>query len=296
MGAWMTIESCELNFVNSGLTREYIVVSNGNKETADTHNHMRSFKEAGLIAHYSHRDEPMSPPNARQYGSQFATGKYLAFFDNHCLLLPDFFKRANLDFDKYGMDALHGSCHYDLHRGPVYHYRLVLQKGFWGEESPIAERGGLLSYPIAMAGHGAFIVTSDCFKEVGGYWDGFEGYAGEEPYFDLKLALLDKKNYLDPRMGHIHYIGERGYSRHFSQDYARNMMMAANIIGGEKWMYKTFNYLVKSTKNGFNESRMYEVMMEADKRSESHAAWLRSVRKRTLEEQLLLFETLQIAH
>lgn len=296
MGAWMTIQSCELDLQDSDMTYEFILVSNGGKETDDTHLHVLSLKEAGHLAHYSHRDEPMSPPDARQYGVQFATGKYLAFFDNHCLLVPGYFKRAKLDFERYNMDSLHSATHYDYHRKPIYHYQRLFKRGFWGEESSIPERGGLLPYRIAMGGHGGFLVKADTFREVGGYWDGFRGYAGEEPYFDLKLAMLDKTNWLDPKLAHIHYVGTRGYVRHYSEDYFRNFLMVSNIIGGEKWTYRTYEHLFKQTKMRFGNSKLYEILMDAEESSAEHAAWFRSVQKRTLDEQIRLFDAECIAH
>lgn len=294
MGAWMTIQSCEVDFLNTDLTREYIVVSNGNEESADTHNHMASLKAKGLLKHYSHRDEPMSPPTARNFGATHADGTYLAFFDNHCIVLPTYFRRAKACFERYDMDSLHSAYHYDIWGLPSFHYKLKLKGTFWGEESQIPEHT-LLPYKIAMGGHGGFVVKNSTFKEVGGYWDGFVGYGGEEPYFDLKLAMLDKTNYTDPGMRHIHYVGKRGYQRHFTQDFSRNMMMAAHIIGGEKWMYSTFSSLMKATKMRFTDARLYEVMQEAYYKSEGHAAWLASVRKRTLEEQLQVFRTSLVA-
>jgi hypothetical protein len=295
VGLWMTIQSCELQIMQSGLTREYIIVSNGVPESGDTHNHMIQLDKAGLLASYSHRPDAMSPPSARQLGSKFAQGKYLCFLDNHCLLMPDFFTRAKADFEAFGYDMLRGSYRYDAFEDNRYHYKIDLKKNFWGTESlfPMSE---LKPYRIAMAGHGAFLVRATTFKEVGGYWDGFTGYGGEEPYFDFKMALLGKSSWLDPRICHVHYVGERGYPRHYSDDFCRNMLMSANIIGGEQWMNTVYDGLSSSTRAGSSKTNIFDLMMQAHERSAEHANWLASRRLRTFDEQLQQFVTEQVAH
>lgn len=295
MGLWATVESCELNMRDTDLTREYIVVGNGMKETADTFNYMKLLEKHHLLGHYSHTDEPMAPPTARQLGVNQAQGKYLCFFDNHCMPMPDYFQRAKLDFENYDIDTLHSAVRYGILEDPHYHYILRLKRSFWGDEAPLPQHD-LKPYRIAMAGHGGFFAKASTFREIGGYWDGFIGYAGEEPYFDFKMAFLDKKNWMDPRLQHIHYVGERGYPRHYTQNYCLNLMMCANIIGGEKWMYTVHDNLAKSTKAGFGNARLYDLMMEADERSADHARWMNSVRKRTLEEQIDLFVAESVAH
>lgn len=295
MGLWMTIQSCELEFLGTDMTREYIIVSNGNAETIDTIDHIKHLKTTGLLRHYSHTDEAIAAPTARQMGVEHATGKYLAFFDNHCIAMKDYFLYAKHDFETLNCDMLHGVTRYDVYRQPVYHYCLKLKMNFWGGESPVPDHN-LKPYKIAMAGHGAFLVRADVFKEVGGYWTGFRGYAGEEPYFDLKMALLDKTNFLDPRIQHIHYVGDRGYKRHWTKDFYRNMLMAANIIGGEKWMQTVYEGMTVQPKIGFDCVGLYDVMQDAQESSSEEAARFAKVRHRSLDEQLIWFRENQIAH
>jgi hypothetical protein len=84
---------------------------------------------------------------------------------------------------------------------------------------------------IAVGNHGSWFCRRSVFEEVGGYGpEGLiTGYAGDEHYFDLKMALLDKTNWLDPVMVNYHYtknVGamHKGYPKHFSADYYRNQM------------------------------------------------------------------------
>jgi hypothetical protein len=133
------------------------------------------------------------------------------------------------------------------------------------------------------------------WREVGGYWKGFTGYGGEEMYFDLKMAMLDKTNWVDPLVVHYHYAGKRPYERHYSADYYKNMMMCANIIGGEDWLntiYQSFRYKFPQPRA----VKMFDLLMQASDESRERKHWLDGRKLRTLDEQLALFKEQGIAH
>lgn len=289
MGLWMTIQACEMDLRKTELTREYLVVGNGQKEAVETKLHMAELKKSGLLTFYLHVEEALAPPHARQIASEQATGDILCFFDNHAIPQENYFLRAIKDFEKYGeeMDMIHSAYRYDIYQETKYHYHLQLDKNFWSREATFPQHE-FKPYRMAMGGHGGFFIRRKVWEEVEGYWTGFRGYAGEEPYFDLKMALLDKKIWMDPKVVHIHYVGERGYARHFSEDYYRNLMCAANIIGGEKWLYKAFDVMERSVYVG--RKPIFDVMMDAVELSNPHKKWLDGIRKRTLDEQLKKFK------
>jgi predicted glycosyltransferase involved in capsule biosynthesis len=296
LGLWATIHSCEVDLVGSKQDYEYVICSNGEKLPPECEQTLRFLDKSGRLGAHIHTDEALSPPTARNRAAQVAKGKILFFFDNHCLVARDYFRRALADFEHYGdeMHMLHSTTRFYLGESDHYHYRLLLKKNFWAE-SVFISPNTLKPYRIAAAGHGGFVVRRDVWNEVGGYWDGFTGYGGEEIYFDLKMALLDKKNWIDPKLIHYHYTGARGYPRHYSDDYYRNMLMCANIIGGESWMYTVYESFVPSFKMKSDLS-MFDLLAQAMERSGEHAAQMATIRKRTLDEQLVLFREQQIAH
>lgn len=70
------------------------------------------------------------------------------------------------------------------------------------------------------------------------------------------------------------------------------MMMCANIIGGEEWLYRVaYSFMTQFPQNN---TAPYLLMREAYEASKDHASWLKSIRHRTLEEQLALFKTSDI--
>lgn len=302
MGLWATIHSCEIELAGSKFDYEYIIVVNGEgsvkKPTkrsimgADLERVVLFLSRAGRLGHLVVRQGNLSPPSARQLGSEHATGKVLFFLDNHCLVAKNYFARAMSDFDRYGMHMLHSTTKFYEGDITCYEYQLKLARNFWAEAA-ILPKDNVRPYRIAAGGHGGFAVLTDTWREVGGYWDGFQGYGGEEMYFDLKMAMFGKTNWIDPRFVHYHYAGQRPYARHFSADYYRNMMMCANIIGGEAWMYKVYDSFFHNFPR--TSTPHFDLMVEASDRSHEHGLWMAGKRLRTLDEQLALFTAEDVA-
>jgi len=101
--------------------------------------------------------------------------------------------------------------------------------------------------------------------------------AGDESYFDFKLALLDRTNWLDPTMTHWHHTHAlggvpRGYPQHYSDDYYRNLMTCALVIGGEKWLNKVYSNF--RTQPRLGSTTMFELYEDAIASGEEHAKYL----------------------
>jgi Glycosyl transferase family 2 len=302
MGLWATIHSCEIELLGSGFDYEYVIVVNG--ETNGVRQRKGDILGLDLdrVMHYLHKSKKLghlivkqgalSPPSARQLGSEKANGKLFFFLDNHCLVAKDYFRRSVHDFDRYGMDMLHSATRFHSDDITCYEYQLRLKKNFWADAA-VTPKDEFRPYRIAAGGHGGFAVRADVWREVGGYWTGFNGYGGEEMYFDLKMAMLGKTNWIDPLVIHYHYAGQRPYARHYTDDFYRNMMMSANIIGGEEWLYKVYS----SFKENYPRQKTphFDLMIDASDRTTAHRDWLADKRLRTLDEQLDLFSTEDIA-
>lgn len=294
MGLWATIHSCIADLSDSDLDYEFIVVVNGEDKLSYELEKQQHFlgKDADRLRVMVHVKEPLSPPTARQMATEHAQGDYLFFFDNHCLVSKNYFVRAIASMNKYNMDLLHSTTCFWHGEGYHYEYQLSLKRDFWTRR-PFMDAQSEEPYRIAMAGHGGFVVRRKVWEEVGGYWQGFVGYGGEESYFDLKMALLGKENWIDPALVHYHFAGERGYTRHFTDDYFRNMMMAANIIGGEEWLHTVYNSFKRFTrltnKDGSPLTPLFDLLKDAQRRSQSHADWLAERRVTTLDDVLKSF-------
>lgn len=302
IGLWLTVNSCHIELETSGLTYEFIIVHNGEKSDIKTGHDLKRIKDylgkTGCLADFIHVEEPLSPPSARQLGAEAANGDYLFFFDNHCMVTHGFFNRAIETMKNTGADLLH--CVTRLFQGgdDFFEYRLSLSKDFWSA-GPYPDPQYSHPYRIAIGGHGAFAIKRRTFEEVGGYWQGFVGYGGEESYLDLKLWLLGKTVWIDPGLLHYHWGGARTYDRHFTDDFFRNMMMCANIIGGQEWMdkvYKSFEQFTRFVKPGETPTPMFDLYADAMNKSAQYASQFAERRKQSLNSLLLWFDQQGIRH
>jgi len=294
MGLWMTIESCIMDLSSTGYTYEFRVCSNGEEKISDDLKRIKHFTEkSGHMGEFLHVVQPTAPPTARQMITEKANGRYLFFFDNHCIPTPGYFTRGVSMMDANGIDFLHSTTRFFEGEGLNYSYELALKRDFWTlqpyRELPKGNTGQ--PYRVACAGHGGFAVRSDFWKKIGGYYQGFDGYGGEETSTDLKVWRMGGEVWLDPKLIHLHWAGERAYKRHFTDDYFRNMYMSANIIGGDEWLARVFSSTMKcsrfiNTKGNKKPTPIYDLMLQAQKKSNPYAKWINEHSIRTLDEVL----------
>jgi hypothetical protein len=297
LGLWATIHSCEIELQNSGLTYEFIIIPNGETPSVDLKRQEHYFTGSGVCGDWIPIAEPTAPPVARQIGSASARGKYLFFFDNHCLPCRGYFHRAISMIEKHDMGMLHSTTRFWAGEGDHYEYHLSLNRDFWTDRPYKDPMHPTDPYRVPMAGHGGFVVKRSVWEEVGGYWQGFVGYGGEETYFDFKLWLLGKTVWIDPQLIHYHWSGKRDYVRHFTDDYFRNMFMCANIIGGEHWLdkvYRSMSSFPRLSDQGVQPTPMFDILMEAQAKSQPHANQIREKQVITLDNLMVWFNTQNI--
>ncbi len=293
LGLWATVTSCEEELRRTSFDYDYVLVCNGNQKLeSDAENVSVQLDKAGKLRECIRSVQPLSPPDARQLGSHSSDSRLLFFFDNHCLVTKDYFVRAVRDFEEVDVDLLHSTTQFYSDDVKNYEYRLRLEHNFWASSNPVA-KDAVSPYRVAAGGHGGFAVRNSSWKQVGGYGPKglFEGYGGEELYTDLKLWLLGKSVWIDPLLIHYHFAGERGYKRHYTDEYFTNMLICANVIGGCRWMYKVFESFI--TPGRFikhkSEKLMIDLLMDAELRSADHAKELASQTTKTLDELLVWF-------
>lgn len=292
MGLWLTIHACE-NAIPYWHKYSYVIVINGIDEVPENTYFLREGLEAqNKLGAFIHHRSPLAPPSARQLGAEAATGKILFFFDNHCIPEGIYFDTALARMKELKMDMLHSTTQYWAGRHRHYHYPLTLEQNFWVTtiaEKPLSETN---PYQIACGGAGGFMVVKEAFDAVGGYGPIglFQGWGGEETYFDLKMAMFGKTNWIDPNTLHWHYAGERSYSRHYTPEYYTNLLISAFVLGGEKWLSTVSKNLAPNV-NDIN----YLVDI-ARSRGASHQEWITTHALYTLDEVLEIFKRDGIAH
>jgi hypothetical protein len=298
LGLWSTLHSCEEDLQGIDLAHNYVVVTNGCELLPEEKQTLAYLRRDGLLLEHVHSDEALSPPVARQRGAAVADGDLLFFFDNHCLVGKRYFERAVADFDHVGCDMLHSSTRFYAGDFIHYQYRLMLDYNFWGD-SQFEPSYEYKPYTIAAGGHGGFVVRRDVWNDAGGYGpeELLKGYGGEELLFDLKMWRLGHNNYIDPKLIHWHYTGDRGYTRHYTDEYYVNMMVTAHVIGGETWLYRLYDSFANRSHLRIRPQKtMYELLEDAYNRSAQYAKELDSKAQYSLDELLVKFRLEQVAH
>jgi glycosyltransferase involved in cell wall biosynthesis len=297
LGLWATVTSCEADLAGSTHQYEYVIVSNGGPVSDETQIILRFLKDTGKLVHV-HTDEVLTPPAARSLGVKAASGKILCFFDNHCLVSRRYFDRLVADMAKHNMSMLHSATRFFVGDIVHYHYRLQLKERFWGCTGTLPPSTAL-PYRIAAAGHGGFAVRRDVWDAVGGYGPDslYKGYGGEEFSFDLKVWRMGFDNWIDPKLEHFHWAGNRPYSRHYTDDYYTNLLTSAFVIGGDKWLNAVYESF--ATKNPIRlnpERHMFDLLQTAHERGCEYSRELDSKAQFSLDDVLRTFDREQIAY
>jgi glycosyltransferase involved in cell wall biosynthesis len=291
LGTWATAHSVIEDLRWSDFKYEIVLVTNGDTLQNDTKNLLEYLRRSDRLGAHIHSDSVIAPHAARQRGVQSSTGDVVFFFDNHCLVGRDYFKRVMLDIEKYKTEFVHSTTKFFTGDASYYEYNLRLKENFWGC-SAVIPQNEYKPYRIAAGGHGGFAITRDLWDFVGGYGPEklLVGYGGEEFLLDLKVWLYGREVHIDPLVLHYHYAGNRGYPRHYTDEYYVNMMVCANVIGGEEWLYKVYD----SFANGqhlrvMSNASMFDLMQVAEQRSRDYANEVASRRQKTLNELLTYF-------
>lgn len=296
LGLWATISSCEQALQRKKMQNvdyKYYIVSNGVEVEGDErlalNLNLEFLEKLGRFGGVYDSEVRLAPPSARNIGASLGDGRNIFFLDNHCIVDRHFFGDGLSGLDEKALGVIHGATKYWAGGDVYFHYRFTLEKNFWAYQLNEPHDPSLI-YQIAAGGHGAFGISRSLWSQVGGYWDGFAGYGGEETYFDLKLAMLDVPNYLNPIMSHWHHGGKRPYLRDTSMDFVRNMMMSANIIGGQRWLERVTNsFFLEENRKKEPNFNINALSAQAFEKSEAHRVWFDGVKKRSLNEQLTKF-------
>ena len=209
IGLWATICACEQGL--KGIEHEFIVYANGKVE--DEPHHLLQANSQGAVK-MLYAETPVPPPIARNRCAEVATGGYLVFFDDHCLPDPDWFHKL-LELDK---DIVHSS--YSTHVGYHRYYHFI----HLGDPNPLKgdySRAPLSQepYQCASAPHGGFGVKRAVWDALGGYGDFWQGFGGEEAYFDMLAAKKGFEVWMHPQMHFYHFscrAETRGYDKGFN--------------------------------------------------------------------------------
>lgn len=200
IGLWATIASLQA----AGLTDFHVALSTPKIEP---HVVMESYG----VNIYSFA-EPMIPPTARNLAASYATGDYLLFVDDHCVIPREIVE----SIESLDDDVIHFP--YRPQAGvnaPTYYHFVSGKSMVEGDYSKEPVRLDY-TYRIASSNHGCFAVKRSAWLKLGGYSDWYEGFGGEEASFDLSAWAAGYEVWMYPWTPYYHFSAradQRGYDK-----------------------------------------------------------------------------------
>lgn len=228
LGLWATICAAANDLGN--IEHEFIVVINGRSAEDEELFILHQWPDSHVrIIHHA---EVLSPTDARNLAASHATGEFLVFLDDHCIVAPGWFQRVLFN-DK---DILHSALSGAPGRSKVYHFIRNDDQLITGRYAQAPKYSK--TYRVLSAQAAGFAVRRSTWEHIGGYGNHFDGYGGEEAFLNIKAQMLGHEVWLDPEMLFYHYFarsGIRGYERIENKE---NWWASAFVLGNQYWADK----------------------------------------------------------
>lgn len=195
---------------------------------------------------------------AKNYGVERSSGRFLWFCDAHCIVSRDALYNMFVYYrEKYR--ELNGTLHlpltyqilewrsliYQLVAKPeqgYYHYKFD-QNGY--TRGSAKANGG--HFPVPCMSTCGMMMTRELFDELGGWPKGLGIYGGGENFMNFTLAVLGKSVNIFPSPPLYHHGDKRGYSQAWG-DLHLNRFIATYIFGGAETLYKYKQTIKGNTK------------------------------------------------
>lgn len=234
---WFTLQSLAFEFEDV----EILVVDNCPEMDDEIFKVCGQF---GSPVRYLHAPATQSPYHPRNIGAAEAKGRWLLFLDAHVLLAPGSLARIRemANEDDYLEKSLPAPLPPTMVHFPVgfrnqktwyTHYRLTLEKNFWGEWGPTLKT--TVRTQIAASGIWAFLTRKKDWELIRGFNPKFSGYGGGEVYLQLKYWRMGGSVSMDPRVRGVHYSALRGYGASWL-DRITNVGCAGRAVVGKDFL------------------------------------------------------------
>ncbi len=225
LGVWATIHACEAQLRAGLFAHEYCVFTNGRLPDEP----LLNMRNAGILLGES--QEALPPPIARNKAAEMASNLILAFFDDHCIPGPRWFEMVATALRKY--DVVHTSYQTFLGGPRYFHYSPLDTETMRGDYA--TEPQSWKPYACKAGPHGGWAIRRKDWESLGGYGDWYDGFGGEETYFDLKAWAHGMTVGIEPNALYWHYSVRdevRGYERPFNPaNFERSRTILAPFMG-----------------------------------------------------------------
>jgi len=293
---WFTLQSLAFDDLDDV---EILVVDNeGNRDV------QRVCLEFGAPVRYVLAIDVKSPYYPRNVGARIAKGEWLLFLDAHVLLNPgaiDTIKSricpgAVLDGACYPpMSMVHFPVGFRNQKTWYGHYKLTLEKDFWGTWGPTVILGSGPVQKIGATGIWAFLTRKADWEAVGGFNPNFTGYGGGEVYLQLKYWRMGGQVLLDPAIWGVHWSAPRTYAANW-RDRIRNVGIGGTaVVGPSFWKRFEDGLVAHYASKGVKDEEARHWLREGTNLGLEEADWLAERAKFSYDEVLELWKRENVA-
>jgi Glycosyl transferase family 2 len=235
-GLYLTFYAALEQLQKSNLEWEIIIVADGGSpvkwENEDSR--VRCMRLTG-------NNRTGSPQGTRDVGIRMAQYPNVLCVDSH-VIVSDIEKWVT-EHERLGaaisFPAMIGTS---LELFKIYGNRMDFDSCFWNVMT-YSQPKSREPFRVCQCAHSGLMIDRQWYVESDGYTMEQRGYGGEEPLLALAAWMLGRECWMIPSVFHAHYqpIG-RNDGAGQSDNFARNFMIAAYIIGGQEPLKTVQNY------------------------------------------------------
>ena len=176
-----------------------------------------------------------SPQGTRDAGIRVAQYKNVLCIDSH-VIISDIERWTDIHEKLAATISFPAMIGASGEMWKLYGSEFDWEKSFWYTHV-LSEPASPKPYKILQTSHSGFMVSRDWYLSSGGYTNLQDGYGGEETFLGIKSWMTGGENYMIPEISHAHYqpAGRNEGAEH-KENYKRNFMVAAYVMGGRKYL------------------------------------------------------------
>lgn len=214
------------------------------------------FFRKGVIKYLIY-DDKQGHWNAKNHGIRNSSGKYVFFLDAHCIMKRDSLRKMvawlrendQREFvtggTTYRVGGLHAYINYMLDSRSLeyrperktfdYKFCTHQMEPYVDAQGQRQLRFPTAPYQVCVMSTCAMMCPRAVLDDLGPWNPEFGIYGGGESYMNWKQSTCGYGHWIHPEAWCWHYADKRGYSWNHT-DFVRNSMIAAYVVGGDKFL------------------------------------------------------------
>jgi glycosyltransferase involved in cell wall biosynthesis len=231
-GLYLSVYAALQQLEKSSIDWEILIVADGGTpdKWEQAHPNIRCIRLTGS-------NSTGSPQGTRDVGIRAAKYKNVICIDSHVIVS---------DIEKWVAEheRLHAAISFPAMVGvcseffKYYGNKMDFDNKFWNVRAyDKLPDSGNQPFRVCQCAHSGLLIDRDWYIRDGGYTLEQHGYGGEEPFLALLAWMMGESVWFIPQVWHAHYQPpNRNVGAGQTDDFARNFMIAAFVIGGQEYL------------------------------------------------------------